>query len=278
MLKIYGSLFLSAFLLALGFVNLPNAQLRVNVLDIGQGDAILIRTPSNQKILIDAGPNSAILAPLGRELNFFDRRLDLVILTHPDADHVAGFSEIFRRYEVRRVLLAGVLHESAVYADVLEQIAKQRIPILIANSARDFDFGNGVTLDVLAPSENLTGIDPSDTNATSIVARLAYGKTSILLTGDAETTSEKAILRTPANLESDLLKLGHHGAKTSSGVEFLRAVAPKIALISAGKNNQFGHPAPETLAKLSDTQIYSTIESGTLEFISDGKEWEFKKP
>jgi competence protein ComEC len=262
-------------LIFVSLTNWPDNNLKISFLDIGQGDAILIETPNSQKILVDAGPATNILNPLGAKLGYFNRQIDLVILTHPDLDHIAGFSEVLRRYHVRSVLMTGVLHDSAAYGDILEQIAEQDIPVYLAEEKQDFDFGAGVTLDILWPTAPIVGHDPANNNETSIVAKLIYGKTSALLAGDAEETVEATLLKSGNNLQADILKLGHHGARTSSSTEFLAAVQPEIAIISAGADNSYGHPHPETLTRLSaKTQIYSTITNGTITLVSDGTSWE----
>lgn len=274
LLYLFGLILLWTFLVFLGFQNLPKAQLTVTFLDVGQGDAILLRTPKQQKILVDAGPFTNVLLPLSQELNYFERRLDLVVLTHPDADHIAGLTEILRRYEVGAILMTGVYHETAWYADILAQIQAQKIPVFLANAQTDFDLGAGVILDLVWPREFVSGAKPQDANRLSIVTRLTFGKTAILLTGDLDQASEKVLLKTPQNLQAQILKLGHHGSKTSSSAEFLAAVNPEIAIVSAGEDNPFGHPAKEVLAKLKHAKVLSTAVEGSLRFSSNGETWQ----
>ncbi|MFH1375484.1 MAG: MBL fold metallo-hydrolase [Patescibacteria group bacterium] len=273
LLSFYGILAGIAAIIYLASTNLPSSKLTVTILDVGQGDSILIRTPLNQKILIDGGPGSSILTPLSQELGFLERRIELLIITHPDADHIAGFTEIFRRYQVENVLLTGVQHSTAWYRDILTQIANQNIPTLIASSEVDFDFGSGVVLDTVWPREPLAGKAPADANAASVVSRLTFGQTAILLTGDFDEAGEGELLRTPQNLAAEVLKLGHHGAKTSSSAEFLQATNPQIALVSAGEDNQFGHPSPEIIERVKDQEILETAKMGSIRLISDGVKW-----
>lgn len=252
-------------------------MLRLALLNVGQGDAILLTTPARHTILIDAGPDSRVIGELGRELPYLSRRIDLAILTHPDGDHISGFPEVLQRYEVGQVLMTGVLHDHPAYAEILREITRKKIPVLLASNGQHFDLQEGATLDILWPDKSIVGEDPTDNNTTSIVTRVTYGATSVLLTGDAETTVEEALLKNPAKLKSDVLKLGHHGSKTSTTPEFLAAVAPEFALVSAGKNNRYGHPSPDTLARLSPaTKVFSTITDGTIVLVSDGKRWEQK--
>ncbi|MCF7846380.1 MAG: MBL fold metallo-hydrolase [Candidatus Peribacteraceae bacterium] len=255
---------------------LPSGKLELIFLDVGQGDAILISTPDNHKVLIDAGPAGAILDPLAQELNFWERQIDLVILTHPDTDHIAGFVEVLKRYKIGQVLLTGVQHETEWYAEILRQIAEQGITTTVANAATDFDLGGGVLLDVFWPEENLAGRFVSDANAASVSAKLIFGTTSAILTGDLDIESEKIILESSPDLHAQILKLGHHGSKTSSSQEFLAAVSPSYAVVSASADNSFGHPSPEVLAKLPDAKILETSKIGNIRFISDGQTWRTK--
>jgi beta-lactamase superfamily II metal-dependent hydrolase len=274
LLEIYGGLLGIIILLGFGFANLPQENMRVSFLDVGQGDAILIQTPQQQRILVDAGPVGNILTPLGEELGFFEKKINLVIITHPDADHIAGFAEVLRRYEVENILLTGIVGESAWYHDLLQQIAQQKIHTIIADEKTDFDFGGGVIVDTLWPLENLAGKKVADTNATSITTRITFGKTSLLLTGDLDIAGEKDLLATGVNLSADVLKLGHHGSHTSNSEEWLAAVNPEIAVVSAGKDNQFGHPHADVIERLKEKKILSTIDSGNLDLASDGKSWQ----
>lgn len=281
LLIFYGVILTAGVLILAGFLNLPGGVLsqqqgvlEVSLLDVGQGDAILIRTPLQQKILIDGGPAANILTPLGQELGFFERQIDLLIITHPDQDHIAGLTEVLRRYKVKSVLLTGAQHDTVWYQDILRQIVQQNIPTIVANSQTDFDFGAGVILDVLWPEKYLAGKTLSEPNEGSVVIRLSYGKTVALLTGDLGLTGENELLRTAQNLQAQVLKLGHHGSDTASSQEFLNAVDSEIALVSAGKDNQYGHPKPEVLERLQGQEVFSTIELSTVRLESDGEEWE----
>ena len=271
----YVSLGILALLIILGFANLPSQNLEITFLDVGQGDAILVKTPQNQKILIDAGPAGKILPPLSEELSFFERKIDLAIITHPDTDHIAGFTEILKRFDVENILLTGVEHETEWYAEILRQIDKQQIPIILADSRNDLKFGE-VIFDIFWPEKNLTGKFVEDANAASISLRIIFGETAMILTGDLDVDSEKEILQTSQNLAAQVLKLGHHGSKTSSSAEFITAVNPKIVMISAGAENRFGHPNPEVLERVKNLQILETAKKGSVKLISDGVVWRVK--
>jgi competence protein ComEC len=270
--KIYTTLGALAMLIFFGFANFPQQNLKITFLDIGQGDAILIRTPLNQKILVDAGPAANILPAISEELGFFEKKIQLMVITHPDADHIAGFTEILQRYKVENILLTGVQHNTQWYADILRQISEQKIPTIIANSNSDFRFGE-VIFDTFWPEENIAGSLPADANAVSIATRISYGDTAVILTGDLDTESELEILQTQQNLQAQILKLGHHGSRTSTAPEFLAAVNPDIVVISASADNKFGHPHAEVMERVADKQIFETAKTGNISFVSDGVNW-----
>jgi competence protein ComEC len=273
--KILGSLLLIIFLL-LGFTvysQKDRQNLEVDFLDVGQGDAILIKTPYEQNILIDGGPNTKVLSQLGRHLAFFDKNLDLVILTHPHSDHVAGLVEVLRRYKVKKVLMTGVVHTSPDYETFLQEIDKQKIESEKADGPKDISLGNDLVLKILYPLTDLSGQKVEELNNSSIVAKLIYQDNSFLLTGDAEELAEQDLINSETDLKASVLKIAHHGSKYSTTQNFLDAVKPQFAVISVGKNNDFGHPHLRTLDTLKNNQIeyYRTDLQGTIIFISDGQ-------
>ncbi|MEK7137439.1 MAG: MBL fold metallo-hydrolase [Patescibacteria group bacterium] len=264
-LSAWGALLGAFLLLGHEWQLLPDGNLHVALLDIGQGDAILITTPRNQRILFDGGPDLTVLERLEEELPFFSRHLDLLILSHTDADHVTGLPEVMRRYDVDRVMLTGVVRDTAVYQAFLEEVKKSDAEIIIADSEHDLDFGGGVLLDVLWPAENISGKVVKEPNNSSIVAKLIYQDhptspdglhgASILFTGDIEEKVEEELLKLGLDLDADILKVPHHGSKTSSSEAFLRAVSPELAVISVGAENTYGHPNPAVLARYKALKI-----------------------
>jgi len=270
--KFYGSLGICGIVLILGFWSLPSHDLEITFLDVGQGDAILIRTPQQQKILIDAGKPGQILPPLSEGLSFWERKIQLAILTHPDTDHIAGFLEILRRYEVENVLLTGARHETQWYDEILKEIARQQIPVLTANSKKDFKFGD-VIFDIFWPEENLVGASLTDANAGSIALKMIFGETAAVLTGDIDLESEKKILKNAPDLTAQVLKLAHHGSRTANSAEFLATVDPDFVIVSAGEGNSFGHPHAEVIERVKNKQILETAKEGSIKLISDGEKW-----
>lgn len=272
LLKLYGTLTALGIIILFGFFNLPEQQLSVSFLDVGQGDAILIRTPLNQKILIDAGPDANILPAISPELGFFEKKIQLAIITHPDADHIAGFTEILRRYEVETILLTGVQHNTQWYRDILEQIAEQDIPTILAHADTDLAFGD-VFVDVFYPHDYLLTELPADANAASVSTRISYGDTAVMLTGDLDVHAEEKVLATDQELSAQVFKLGHHGSRTASSEEFIAAINPEIVIVSAGEDNKFGHPHAEVMERVKNKQVLETAKEGSIRLVSDGREW-----
>ena len=256
--------------------------LEVNFFDVGQGDAIFIETSSRHQILIDGGPSPVILEKLGKEMPFWDRTIDLIILTHPEHDHLAGLIEVLKRYKVENILWTGVLRDTAEYKEwqrlIRDEREKEGAQIKIAQSGQLINFGNQSNryIEVLYPFENLEGQEFKNSNNTSIVAKLIFGENSFLFTGDAYKSVEKKLVDKKADLASDVLKVGHHGSKTSNSEAFIKHVSPEIAVISAGKDNPYHHPHQETLDTLEKygIKILRTDKNGDIKIISNGESYE----
>jgi competence protein ComEC len=235
------------------------------MLDVGQGDGIFIESPSGTRIMFDAGPPHSILGPLARVMSPFDKNIDAFVITNPDADHIGGLTDILKNYKVGAVFESGTLTDSTVYKNVREEMKKQNVPDILAKKGMRLDLGGGAIIDILFPDRNVA---EWATNDGSVVARLVYGNNSIMLTGDATAKTEKIILseNSRAQLKSDILKVGHHGSRTSSSTSFVKAVAPEEAFISVGKNNTYGHPHQETLDTLAQfgAKIFRTDLLGTI--------------
>ena len=242
--RLLGVLAFLAIVAWLALRQLPDGRLHVYFFDVGQGDAILVQTPDGRQILIDGGPNpTALLSELSAVLPFWDRSLDLVVLTHPDGDHLTGLLAVLDRYQVARVLDTSQTDTAPLAAAWRERLAKDSIPRTTAQRGMRIPLGD-VMLTVLHPSSKpLTGT-ASDENNNSIVLRIDYGPTSLLLTGDAESEAEADMIKAGLPLQADVLKIGHHGSNGSSSAPFLMAVAPSEAVIQVGADNTFGHPGP----------------------------------
>jgi len=254
----------------------PDDKLHVSFLDVGQVDAILIQTPNSQDILIDGGPDpQKINLELSKKLPFWDRTIDLVVCTQPQADHVTGLVEVLLRYKVKQVLEPGVPYDSAIYQEWCNLVEDKGIEYNIARAGHEIDLGSGIKMEVLNPPEGLFEGTSHDVDNNGVVLRLTWDKVSFLFTADIREEAEFELIGQRANLKSTVLKIAHHGSKTSSSQQFLAAVDPEVAVISAGADNPFGHPSPEVVERLIDRlgkdNVYRTDQDGTIEFITDGE-------
>lgn len=252
---------------------LPDGKLHVYFLDVGQGDAILIRAPDGRQILVDGGPSpTALLNELGAVLPFWDRSLDLVVLTHPDGDHITGLIPLLDRYRVAQALDTHLTDGAALAEPWRAGLARQRTPRTIALRGMRLIVGQA-QLTVLHPGPRPLQGTASDDNNNAIVLRLDYGQTSLLLTGDAETEAEADMLQAGLPLRADLIKIGHHGSKGSTSAAFLAGVVPRWAIIQVGADNPFGHPHPDILKRLAEAgvTVFRTDRNGRIEVISDGR-------
>ena len=272
----------------------PDAgKLRVTAIDVGQGDSTLVQTPSGRTLLVDGGGVSdeassdetdvgaRVVVPL---LHYFGiNRLDVLILTHPHGDHVGGLAAVLREQEVGTVLDGTVLpYPSPAYQQFLAGVQAKSVPCAHAVRGMTLDLGDGVRVRVLNPppsptygsqSQYGTGADDATVNNYSASLLIEYGRTRFVLTGDAETPAEAEMLDFHADLTCDVLKAGHHGSRNATGEPWLSRLRPKLSVISCGRHNRFGHPAPSTLARLAayGVQTYRTDKQGAITFVSDGK-------
>ena len=244
--------------------------LEIVFFDIGQGDSALIETSQGHQILVDGGPGSEILEKLADEMPFWDKEIDLVILTHTEHDHIAGLLEVLKRYKVDYILWTGAINNTLEYKEWLDLIGKEGALVKIAQAGQRIKVGKGY-LEILHPFENLEGINVKDINDTSVVFRLVFKDISFLFTGDIGKPVEKELIE-KNDLDSDVLKVGHHGSKTSSSLEFIQSVSPSAAVISCGKNNRYGHPHEDVLQILEscDISILRTDQNGYIKIFSDG--------
>lgn len=246
--------------------------LAVSFLDVGQGDAIFIASPTGMQVLIDGGRNSSVLRELGKVMPATDRTIDLVVATHPDADHIGGLIDVLERFTVSHILMTENVSNTEASKRYQALAAKEGATITYARRGQTFHLDASTTLSVLYPE---TDASTSESNASSIVLKLEHGQNSFMLTGDApKKIEEYLVIRDGANLASDVLKVGHHGSRTSTSELFLAEVDPRYAVISAGADNRYGHPHVEVTDLLFNYRVetYSTAESGTITFLSDGAE------
>lgn len=244
--------------------------LQVSFLDVGQGDAILVRTPDNYEMLIDGGRDASILRTLAVERPLFDRTIDVVVATHPDLDHIGGLVDVFARYRVATVLSTTNINDTPASAAFSEAVASENAALIHPNAGERFSLGNETFITILSPSGDETNWE---SNNASIVLKIEFGETSFLLTGDAPESIEDFLVGTYGSaLDSDVLKLGHHGSRTSTSELFLDTVTPQFAVVSAGIGNSYGHPHQEVMQRVFSRNIptFHTGTDGTVTFVSDG--------
>jgi len=262
-------LVLATVFVGLGSFNLSRAnEFKVEVLDVGQGDAILISTPSKLRILIDGGPGDQILTALGKSLPFFDRRIDVIISTHPDADHIEGLIPVIKKYKVRAVLRTDANKDTQTWRTFNSLISEKKLQDEKIYLGDTINLADGVNFQVLWPPAG--ELNKSEPNESSIVTKLSYKEADFILTGDIGSFTENRIagLVKPEVLQAEVLKVAHHGSRFSSADVFLEKVKPEIAAISVGANNFYGHPTPEALSRLkaADILVFRTDEDGKISF------------
>ncbi|MCX6806599.1 MAG: MBL fold metallo-hydrolase [Candidatus Berkelbacteria bacterium] len=269
---ILGFLFLIAVLVWTAFFTWPDKNFKVTFCDVGQGDAIFVTSPSGFQMLVDGGPSNKVLECLSREMPFWDRNIDLIVLSHPHSDHLTGLIDVIKRYDVGQILSTDAVHTSPEYLEWLKLIQEKKITLEVAYQVSQIDLGAGTKADVLFPRVSYKDKKIEDLNNTSVVLRLEYAGVSFLLPGDLEEKEQKQILN--SYLNSTFLKVPHHGSKDALDQKFLDSVAPKMAIISVGKNS-FGHPTQETIQKLKNkgVEIKRTDQDGTIKVVvdTDGK-------
>ncbi|MFH1393093.1 MAG: MBL fold metallo-hydrolase [Patescibacteria group bacterium] len=249
----------------------PEQILETIFLDVGQGDSILIKTPQNQSILIDGGPNNKVLEKLGKYLFSLSKKIDVVILTHPHADHVTGLIEVLKRYKVGLIVINGVYLKTDNYDQFISAAKNNGAKVLIAEVGEAIHFGKDLEFDIIAaPVSGVT--NDNNANETSIVGKLIYNDFSIIFMGDAPAKIENKILAYGDGLKSDIIKIGHHGSKYSSFINFLSAVVPKAGIIEVAEKNIYSLPSPAALSRFAflGINVFETGKKGDIKILSDG--------
>jgi competence protein ComEC len=265
-----GALAVTTVVAWLAVLQFPDHRLKVVFLDVGQGDAIFIQTPQGAQMLIDGGPTDGnLLSRLGREMPFWDRSLDLVILTHPDSDHLSGLVPVLERYSVRAVMASAEFPESELARAWEQALAVAGAERIQPGTGTRIKSSDGVSLDVLHPDPG-TSFVGADSNDSSLVMRLEYRDVTFLLPGDIGGGVEGELVRSGLFLPSTVLKVAHHGSDSSSTTAFLKAVQPQVAVISVGADNKFDHPSPQVLDRLEGTLLYRTDRDGSVAVSTDG--------
>lgn len=242
-------------LLAICILGLPGLNTRVSFLDIGQGDSIYIRTPDDYFILIDGGPSVSVLEQLADVIPRYNRRIDLVVLTHPHADHVNGLVEVVKRFDVGSVMIVGTPSGNTYYQEFLRLCDEWSIPLYYGQADRDIKVGSDLYLDIVWPSHSIAGVEFENLNNASLAMRVITPEKVIMLSGDAEIEEELEIINSGFDLSADIFKSGHHGSRTANSDNFLDEINPDTVVIQSGTGNSFGHPHKEALENFLERAI-----------------------
>ena len=250
--------------------------LKVAFLDVGQGDAIFIETPNGNTMLIDGGPDRSLLRELSKEIPFYKHSLGVIMITNPDADHFSGFIDLLEsNYSIGELIEPGTVSKSATYKRFEHLAGEHQVKKMLARKGVKImlDQKRNIYIDILFPDEDVSSWK---TNDGSIVAKLVYGNTAVMLQGDSPAKIEKYLISQNDDVKAQILKLGHHGSKTSTTDEYIKAVSPQVAIISAGLNNRYGFPHKQTLETLAKNNVKPliTFELGTIEEKTDGHFWQ----
>jgi len=244
---------------------MPDGKLHLEILSVGQGDSTLITMPGGQKILVDGGPDWTALAEVGRKSPFFDRQIDLLVLSHPNVDHMVSFPEFLRRYSVGAILLAGIESNEPKYQEILSLAGELHIPLIFKRAGAEIPLPDNASLTILWPPDRLPETFSHDVNEASLVALFQWNGHRMLFTGDIDQKVETTLVAARADLKADILKIPHHGSRYSSSTGFLLAVKPLLAVIPVGRN-AYGHPHKEILTRLNalGIPVHRTDLSGSL--------------
>lgn len=256
-----------------------DGKLHVVFCDVGQGDAIFIRTPTNKNILIDGGPDRKVLSCLSQHMPFWERQIDLLILTHPHADHLLGIFFVLDRYITKSFATERLSNKTQAFTDLLQTIEKKKIPQQIVWAGDSWKIGKDVVISIDAPTEEFVqrtspgGTIGESGEFASLITRVSYGAFSVLLTGDSQSEGLREVIAV-RNEPVTVLQVPHHGSATGLTPEIVKALQPHLAVISVGKN-RYGHPKPVTVQLLSSFEVpmVRTDKVRDIEIVSDGKQW-----
>lgn len=259
-------------LLVAVLLSTKDSNLELYMLDVGQGDSVFIKTPDKKNILIDAGPDEKVLSELSKVMTLGERKIDYVIITHPDLDHVGGLPEILKRYEVGYVLMEDIEKNLPHYLEAKKIIKQKKIISYPIRVSDDFIVGCCVKIDILWPKDSIDIESIEDVNDISTVLEVGYIKFNAFFGGDLSSEFEEEIARNNL-IDFDLLKVGHHGSTTSTSKKFLKIIKPEISIIGVGSNNSYGHPSQEVINNLneSNSKVMTTSENGRIKIETDGK-------
>lgn len=273
-------------LLVLGFSvwwNWPDGNLHVVFCDVGQGDGIIVWKGFTQ-LIVDGGPDDRMLDCVGRHFPFYDRAIDMVIVTHPESDHMNGITHVLQRYSLKYLFMNPVEKDTTTFAALKQVISQRKIVPRARFTGSKIKF-DGIEYSTVWPTRDWIDrhtvgrlSDGTNMNGFGIVGTLSYGNFDVLLTADVDIPFQPLQLATGQLRAVEVLKVPHHGSRTGMDPDWLDAIDPSVAVVSSGKNNSYGHPAPEALEMLNQRgiKILRTDEMGDVEIVSDGKRWWIK--
>ena len=251
------------------YLSLPDGKLHLKVLDVGQGDAVYLETPGGYRILVDGGPDSRVLKHLGSNVPFYSRKIDLLILTHPQADHLTGLVEVAKRYQIGTLWVSNSENNTKIFAEWQQVLRRKRINKIEVSAGDKITLPDKTNVLVVWPKKDLKS---ADLNSYSVVVLVSFGNFDALLTGDADRQVQPY---TGMSSPVEVFKVPHHGSKTALNEGFVKTLSPEISIISVGERNSYGHPNQglinflETIA----SKVYRTDKNGTVEIVSDGNSW-----
>jgi competence protein ComEC len=258
-------------LLAFQIIQFSDYNLKIVFCDVGQGDATYIRTPQGKDILIDGGPDNSVLLCLSDNMPFWDKELDLVILTHPDSDHYSGLLSVAREYKIKSFSTSLTPEDAPGYKNLHQILREQRVEERFVCNGDNYSFPDGVVLEIVWPKS--CDVSSTDKNDNSVISLLSYGDFKALITGDAEEHIGNFYQDRVGDI--DILRVPHHGSRDGVDDDYLESIKPEVAIISVGAKNRYGHPVQEILdiLKLKNIQILRTDQVGEIRISSDGKSY-----
>ena len=253
--------------------------LKIYFLNVGQGDAIFIEAPNGNQVLVDGGPDSAVIAELARVMPFYDRSIDAVVVSHPHSDHIAGLIDVLKHYDVGYVIQAGEQYDSLEFRSWQEAVAQEHTIEIDTVAGKQINLGPEMTFTIIHPLKSVLGTATDKPHDDNVVAMLQYKHVKVLLAGDMEAAVERILVNNNIDIDADVLKVGHHGSKTSTALPFLDAVTPQAAIIQVGVKNRYKHPAELILSRLENfgATLYRTDTDGMIRLISDGTSYYLNK-